>query len=238
MLWEIKRVTKPIAVSPELHKALRRILPDAQLCRQWVLPGCSLSLFLVRDVLSQRHLDADTARRVMDNPLYWILCWASGRVLAAYILEHPELVRGRRVLDFGSGSGVVAIAAAMAGASEVIACDIDPLALEATAANANLNECRLTLSDDFYAVQGPLDLIVAADILYDRANIPWLGRFAGRADHVLVADSRVRNFDVPPYEKLCERDSCTVPDMDEAREFNRVSIYTASAKTNPAVMGK
>lgn len=225
-------------VSPALNHALQQILPDARLSVQSVLPAHPLRLLLIRDVLSTRHLDSDTARRVMDNPLYWILCWASGRVLAAYILEHPELVRGRRVLDFGCGSGVVAIAAAMAGAQEVIACDIDPLALEATSYNAALNTCSLTLCADYDAVQGPVDIILVADVLYDRANLVWLDRFLTRADEVLVADSRVRNFDVPPYSKLCERDSCTVPDMDEAREFNRVSIYAASAQRNSAVTGE
>jgi predicted nicotinamide N-methyase len=228
----------PTAPPSELVKALQQILPDARLSVQSVLPEHTLSLLLIRDVLSQRHLDADTSRRVMDKPLYWILCWASGRILAAYILEHPELVQGRRVLDFGCGSGVVAIAAAMAGAKEVIACDIDPLALQASAHNAALNDCSLTLCDDFEAVQGRVDLILVADVLYDRANLSWLDRFIARADEVLVADSRVRNFDVPPYQKICERDSCTIPDMDEAREFNRVSLYAASVQSNSAARGE
>lgn len=232
---DLKPATK---ISPGLVDALRQILPDAQLSVQSVLSRHPLSLLLIRDVLSQRHLDADTSRRVMDKPLYWILCWASGRVLAAYILEHPELVQGRRVLDFGCGSGVVAIAAALAGAKEVIACDVDPLALEASAYNAALNACSLTLCDDFEAVQGQVDLILAADVLYDRANLSWLDRFIARADEVLVADSRVRNFDVPPYQKICERDSCTIPDMDEAREFNRVSLYAASVQSNSAARGE
>ncbi|WOJ95093.1 50S ribosomal protein L11 methyltransferase [Congregibacter variabilis] len=234
-MTDLKSVNK----SPsKLLGALQQILPEAQLDVQSVLPEHTLLLLLIRDVLSQRHLDADTSRRVMDNPLYWILCWASGRVLAAYILEHPELVRGRRVLDFGCGSGVVAIAAAMVGAKEVIACDIDPLALKATAYNAALNACSVTLCDDFEAVRGPVDLILVADVLYDRANLVWLDRFIARADTVLVADSRVRNFDVPPYQKICEQDSCTVPDMDEAREFNRVSLYTASVQSNSAARGE
>ncbi|WP_439101657.1 50S ribosomal protein L11 methyltransferase [Congregibacter sp.] len=134
----------------------------------------------------------------------------------------------QQALDFGCGSGVVAIAAAMAGAREVIACDIDPLALRATRYNATLNSVDLTLSDNFAAVNGEIDVILVADVLYEKGNFPWLQRFVERAGSVLVADSRVRDFSVPPYQKLCEQESCTIPDMDEAGEFNRVSIYAAA----------
>lgn len=221
-------------IPPELRIALGRVLPGAELSVQSVLPGRDLFLALIRDMSPQRHLDASTARLVMNNPLYWILCWASGRVLAAYILEHPELVRDRRVLDFGSGSGVVAIAAAIAGATEAIACDIDPLALAATTHNAQMNKVSVTLSEDFESVDGNVDVILAADVLYDKDNLPWLQRFVDRAGSVLIADSRVRDFSVPPYEKICEEKSCTIPDMDESGEFNVVSVYSVMSKSDAA----
>jgi predicted nicotinamide N-methyase len=212
-----------------LQAQLHSVLPGAELALQRIDSAVPLQLLLIRDALASRQLDPQTAQRVMDNPLYWMFCWASGQVLAAYLLEHPQLVLGRRVLDFGCGSGVVAIAAAKAGAGEVIACDIDPLALEATRFNAAANDVALTLSSDFDAVSGPIDLVLVADVLYDRGNLPWLDRLLARAGEVWVADSRVRDFERPPYVKIGERDSCTVPDMDEAREFNRVSIYRGCA---------
>ncbi|MGQ9426438.1 class I SAM-dependent methyltransferase [Gilvimarinus sp. F26214L] len=141
----------------------------------------------------------------------------------------PALVAGKRVLDFGCGSGVVAIAAAMAGAAEVIACDIDPLARAATDANAGLNRVALTLSEDFDQVRGEIDVIVAADVLYDRGNLPWLHRFRERANGVLVGDSRIKLFDFPGYRKLCETGGCTLPDLDESAEFRKVSIYANDA---------
>jgi predicted nicotinamide N-methyase len=208
---------------------LRHVLPGAELAVQ-TLPGhVPIRLALIRDALASRHLDPDTAERVMNNPLYWLFCWASGQVMAQYLLENPDVVRGKRVLDFGCGSGVVAIAAAKAGAGEVIACDIDPLALQASHYNAGINGVQLTLSDDFDAVSGHLDVILVADVLYDRSNMVWLDRFVARASDVWVADSRVRDFDRQPYLRITERDSCTVPDMDEAREFNRVALYRACA---------
>jgi predicted nicotinamide N-methyase len=164
-------------------------------------------------------------RAVMDNPLYWVFCWASGQVLAKFLLDDPAWVRGRRVLDFGCGSGVAAIAAALVGAEEVIACDIDPLAVEATASNAELNGVKLTLTDDYDTVDGPLDLILVADVLYDRGNFSWLERFVERADQVLIADSRVKDFDHPTYREIARRESCTWPDLDESHEFRDVRVY-------------
>lgn len=211
----------------QLQGRLHDILPSATLART-ALPGCGgLELWLLNADYPQGELDGDAVQRVMDNPLYWVFCWASGQVLAAHILGHPELVRGRRVLDFGCGSGVVAIAAAMAGAREVVACDIDELAIAATRANAALNDVELVLTDDFGNVDGELDLILVADVLYDRGNLPWLERFAQRASEVLVADSRVKDFVYPPYRQVARRDSCTIPNLDESAEFRDVRLYLA-----------
>ncbi|TGD76074.1 methyltransferase [Mangrovimicrobium sediminis] len=210
----------------QLARQLAAIIPGATL-REQVLPQCGdLRLLLLEDY-PRDVLDAEASQRVMDNPLYWVLCWASGQVLAEYLLDNPDTVRGRRVLDFGCGSGVVAIAAALVGAREVIACDIDPLALQATAYNAALNAVDLTLAADFEAVDGDLDLILVADVLYDRENLPWLERFTARAGQVLVADSRIRNFDRPPYRRIEQRESCTLPDLDESAEFRFVTLYRA-----------
>ncbi|MGB1139822.1 MAG: class I SAM-dependent methyltransferase [Halioglobus sp.] len=214
-----------VLLPAQLQEQLHAILPAAVLERT-ALPGCrGLELWLLNADYPQGELDAQAMQRVMDNPLYWVFCWASGQVLAAYILEQPELVRGRRVLDFGCGSGVVAIAAAMAGAREVVACDIDPLAMIATRANAALNGVDLVLADDFHNVDGELDLVLVADVLYDRGNLPWLERFVARAQQVLVADSRVKDFDFPPYKQVARRDSCTIPDLDESAEFRDVRLY-------------
>ncbi|MDX1599342.1 MAG: 50S ribosomal protein L11 methyltransferase, partial [Marinobacter sp.] len=102
--------------------------------------GCpQIALYLFDPSVLDGPLSHDEAQAVVAEPAYWSFCWASGQVLAGWILENPRRVAGKRVLDFGSGSGVVAIAAAMAGAAEAIACDIDPAALDAAAANAQLN---------------------------------------------------------------------------------------------------
>ena len=164
----------------------------------------------------------------LNEPAYWIFCWASGLALARKILREPELVRGKKVLDFGAGSGVVASAAALAGAAEVVACDIDPVSLSASAANATLNGVDVRLAGDFFALREDFDLVLAADVLYDKANHHFLEAFLQRAPEVLVADSRVKNLQVPPYILTGEEDAGTLPDLNEFDEFRRVRFYQAS----------
>jgi predicted nicotinamide N-methyase len=210
-----------------LGDSLRNILPGANL-KQIALPAApDIRLLLLEEDYPQGELSAEAVQRVMDNPLYWVFCWASGQVLASFLLNTPNWVRGKRVLDFGCGSGVVAIAAALAGAKEVIACDIDPLALAATRANAALSGVALTEIDNFFNVKGAIDLILVADVLYDRANLDWLERFAARAEKVLIADSRVKDFHHRDYRQIAQLGSCTLPDLDESPEFRDVRIYQA-----------
>ena len=135
---------------------------------------------------------------------------------------------GKRVLDFGAGSGVAAIAAARAGAAEVVACDLDPLALESCRANAELNGVELGYSGDFFAEADRFDLVVVADVLYDRANLPLLDHFLSRGREALVADSRVRDFAHPQYRRLAMLEACTWPDLAEPEQFRHVSLYHAA----------
>ena len=214
--------------SSALNQIVQSLLPTARV-EAFALPNVPIELYLINADFPRGRLPQEVALQLMEQPFYWAFCWASGAVLARYILDNPELVAGKRVLDFGTGSGVVAIAAAKAGAAEVIACDIDPAARTAAEANAQLNGVALTLSDDFDNVRGDVDVIVAADVLYDRDNLPWLARFQQKANTVLVGDSRIKNFDFPGYWKLCEVDACTLPDLDESAEFRKVSIYMGSA---------
>ncbi|MFJ6196477.1 class I SAM-dependent methyltransferase [Micromonospora sp. NPDC092111] len=127
-------------------------------------------------------------------PPYWASAWAGGQALARHLLDHPELAAGRRVLDLAAGSGLVAIAAALAGAAQVVANDIDPYAVAAVTVNARAN--RVTV----LARQGDLlddagtqaDLLVAGDVLYDRELagrvLPYLRRAADGGAQVLIGD--------------------------------------------------
>lgn len=210
-----------------LQAPLAELLGDAQL-RAETLPGTDLRLWLIDAENMDRAFDADETRRILEEPPYWCFCWASGLALARWFAEQPRWVTGKRVLDFGAGSGVAAIAAAKAGAAEVVACDLDPLALEACRANAALNGVTLGYSADFFAEADRFDLVVVADVLYDRANLPLLDHFLSRGREALVADSRVRDFAHPLYRRLAMLEACTWPDLAEPEQFRHVSLYHAA----------
>ncbi|MDH4581302.1 methyltransferase [Pseudomonas sp. BN415] len=213
--------------APEsLQQALTQLLGDASLGAE-TLPGTDLKLWLIDANNMDRAFSPEETRRILEEPPYWCFCWASGLALARWLAEKPEWVAGKRVLDFGAGSGVAAIAAAKAGAAEVVACDLDPLALEACRANAVLNGVELSYSADFFQEEDRFDLIIVADVLYDRANLPLLDHFLTRGRQALVADSRVRDFQHPLYTRLAILDACTWPDLAEPAEFRNVSLYHA-----------
>ena len=213
----------------DLTARLKRHLPFAQARRQALPEVPGLELFLLNPDFPQHELTAEEMSAALNYPAYWAFCWASGQVMARFLFDQPDWVRGKRVLDFGSGSGVAGIAAALAGAAEVVACDIDPDALAATAANARLNGVDIILQQDYEDCDGEFDLVLVADVLYDRANLPWLDRLLERAAAVLLADSRIRDFSHPAYRQLGCRQSNTWPDLDESAEFRTVSLYAGGA---------
>lgn len=210
-----------------LNQRIRLMLDDARVSAQ-ALPQCpQISLWLVEPEAMRRPFSQQEIINIQSYPAYWAFCWASGQVLAREILQNPHWVKGKKVMDFGAGSGVVAIACVMAGAREVIACDIDPDALLSCEANAALNNVSYRLHGDLFAFDEELDLLIAADVLYDKANLPLLDVFRNKARQVLVADSRVKDFDFPPYKAIGRHESFTVPDLDELDEFRWVNLYEA-----------
>jgi predicted nicotinamide N-methyase len=132
-------------------------------------------------------------------PPYWAFAWAGGQALARYLLDHPEAVAGKTVLDFGAGSGLGAIAAAKAGAARVIAAEIDAFAREAIALNAAANDVSLDITGaDLLGTDDPAwQAVIAGDICYEqplaaRAEA-WLRALARRAP-VLIGDPQRSYF--------------------------------------------
>ncbi|UNZ50020.1 class I SAM-dependent methyltransferase [Agrobacterium tumefaciens] len=126
-------------------------------------------------------------------PPFWAFAWAGGQGLARYVLDHPDSVCGRRVLDFASGSGLVAIAAAKAGASAVLAADIDPWTETAIRLNAALNEVDIAFTGlDLVGKPVEADVLLAGDVFYDRAFadllVPWFRELTEKGVSVLVGD--------------------------------------------------
>lgn len=129
-----------------------------------------------------------------DPAPFWAFAWAGGLALARHLLDHPELVRGKRVFDFATGSGLLAIAALRAGAVRAVACDTDPLAEAAVRANAELNGAAV----EFRAgdpIGDPLpgfDVVLAGDVFYEKPlahdALAWFASLAGRGVLVLAGD--------------------------------------------------
>ena len=127
-------------------------------------------------------------------PPFWAFAWAGGQALARHLLDHPETCRGRRVLDMGSGSGLVALAAMKAGAASVLAADLDRFALAAIAINAEANGVSVKAAGDDL-IGGPrpqVDLVTVGDLFYERdlagRLLAWLDGFLADGVPVLVGD--------------------------------------------------
>ncbi|GES53296.1 putative nicotinamide N-methyase [Rhizobium sp. ERR 1071] len=160
-------------------------------------------------------------------PPFWAFAWAGGQGLARYILDHPEIVAGKTVLDFASGSGLVAIAAKRAGAVQVIAVDIDPWAGTAIRLNAAENGVALDFSGDNMIGQAVDEgIILAGDVFYDRdfaaSLVPWLRRLAGDGKTVLVGDPGRAYL---PKDRLQEQATYQVP-VTRALEDSEVKKTT------------
>lgn len=127
-------------------------------------------------------------------PPFWAFAWAGGQALARYVLDHPAEIAGRVVLDLAAGSGLVAIAAAKAGASAVRAVEIDPRAVAAVSLNAAVNGVAVTadLADILDGDAGGADVVLAGDVFYSAAMAARVTRFLLRAaragSRVLVGD--------------------------------------------------
>ena len=126
-------------------------------------------------------------------PPFWAFAWAGGQGLARHVLDRPGLVAGKTVLDFASGSGLVGIAARLAGASAVLAADIDPWSGTAIRLNAELNGVPLDyIGKDMLGRDEGWDVVLAGDVFYDRAFAdaitPWFSALAARGATVLVGD--------------------------------------------------
>lgn len=153
-----------------------------------------LRLHLASEVvpLWQATEEALAARGV--PPPYWAFAWAGGQALARYVLDHPALVRGKRVLDFAAGSALAGIAAARAGARRVEASEIDDFAAAAIALNAAANSVAVDLrrEDLIACTQARWDLVLAGDVCYERPMAgrvaAWLSALAGAGVTVLLGD--------------------------------------------------
>ncbi len=163
-------------------------------------------------------------------PPYWAFAWAGGQALARHILDHPEIVRGKRVLDFASGSGIVAIAAMLAGATSAVASEIDAIGRVAIGLNAALNAVVFEITGEDVLATPPAawDVVVAGDVCYERpmadAALAWLRTAAANGATVLLGDPGRAYLPKAELVALATYAVATSRDLEDA-EVKRTSVW-------------
>ncbi len=144
-------------------------------------------------------------------PPFWAFAWAGGQALARHILDQPETVKGKHVIDLASGSGLVAIAAMKAGAASVLAADIDEFSVAAMRVNAAANDCILeTTSEDLLASPAPpCDIILVGDLFYERELAKRCFGFLKASNALALIGDPGRSY--LPKDKLVQVASYSVP---------------------------
>jgi predicted nicotinamide N-methyase len=187
-----------------------------------------VKLHLAHEALPIWQKTEDELGKIGLPPPFWAFAWAGGQALARYILDNPDIVKGKRVIDIASGSGLVAIAAMKAGAASVLAADIDKFAEAAMEVNAALNNVRLTItSKDLLVSPIPeTDVILVGDLFYERSVaekcLAWLQQAQPKT--ILIGDPG-RSY--LPKDKLTKIACYAVPvsrDLEDA-EIKQTAVW-------------
>jgi predicted nicotinamide N-methyase len=213
--------------------AARRAFILANTRRQSPPHTPELELHLADEVTPIWRLTEEELGELGLPPPFWAFAWAGGQALARYLLDHPAEVASKRVIDFATGSGIVAIAAMKAGAAQVLAADIDPFCAAAVALNAAANDVAVEFTDiDLLETWPPAaDLILAADICYEKpmaeAVMAWLGTAYAAGTRVLIGDPGRSYFPKSGLVQLAEYRVPTSRELEDA-EIKHTAVWTLS----------
>jgi predicted nicotinamide N-methyase len=213
------RKTQPTRVSPDEFIRANTLAMAPPLVPE-------ITLHLAAEVVPLWRATEEELAQMGVPPPYWAFAWAGGQALARYILDHPQIVAGKRVLDIGSGSGLVGIAAMKAGAKAVTAADIDAFAAAAIAINATANGVTVKVATcNLIGEHAPWDVILVGDLFYERplaeSLLAWLRPL--RAD-VLMGDPGRTYFPKDGVEKLAAYSVATTRDLED-REIRETGVY-------------
>lgn len=210
-------------MTPEDTRAL--VLAHTRLTRPPVV--AEVELHLVEDIVELwEHTGKDLP------PPFWAIAWLGGQALARYLLDHPDEVAGKRVLDLGSGSGLVAIAAKLAGAASVLATDIDPMCAVVIPMNAAINDVAIdvTVTDLLNADPPDVDVILAGDVWYERdlarQVLRWFDLSPAR---VLLGDPGRAYLPQEGWTELASYDVPTTRDL-EGVDSRRVRVFSPAPR--------
>jgi predicted nicotinamide N-methyase len=200
------------------------IKANARLMAPPLLP--EIKLYLASEVVPLWRATEEELAEIGVPPPYWAFAWAGGQALARYVLDHPDIVRGKQVLDIGAGSGLVGLAAAKAGAAGVLAADIDAFSCAAIRLNAKANACEIAVTDeDKIGAAGRWDVILVGDLFYERPLaerlLAWLEPLGMPA---LLGDPGRNYFPKSGVEKLASYSVQTTRDLED-REIRETGVY-------------
>jgi predicted nicotinamide N-methyase len=200
------------------------IIANAALIAPPLVP--EIRLYLATEVVPLWRATEEELEKMGVPPPYWAFAWAGGQALARYILDHPEQIMGKHVLDIGSGSGMVAIAAAKAGAASVLAADIDAFSIAAIRLNALANGVTVAVTqDDLIGAEGDWDVILVGDLFYERPLaerlLAWLKTLGCPA---LLGDPGRSYFPKDQVEPLAVYNVQTSRDLED-REIRETGVY-------------
>jgi predicted nicotinamide N-methyase len=216
-------------IEPTLDGRRRFILENTRPQRPPHTP--ELELRLADEITPIWRMTEEALEEMGLPPPFWAFAWAGGQALARYLLDHPERVAGKRVIDFASGSGIVAIAAMKAGAASVLAADIDVFCGAAVALNAQANGVAVAFTDENLLDAPPpawAEVILAGDICYEKPLaervIAWLGQARAAGAAVLIGDPGRSYFPREGLEKLAEYQVPTTRELEDM-EVKKTAVW-------------
>ena len=185
-----------------------------------------IKLHLATEVVPLWRATEEELTKIGVPPPYWAFAWAGGQALARHVLDHPQLVAGKRVLDIGAGSGLVGLAACRAGSASVLAADIDAFACAAIALNAAANHCKVGITQaDLIGTPPAWDVILVGDLFYERPLAERLLEWLGPLDvPALLGDPGRAYFPKTNVEKLASYSVQTTRDLED-REIRETGVY-------------
>jgi len=196
-----------------------------------------IRLYLADEVHDLWHKTEEELQEIGLPPPFWAFAWAGGQGLARCILDHPKLVAGRHVLDFASGSGLVAIAAAMAGAQSVMAADTDPFCETAVRLNAAANQVEIGFTAaNLIGKKGDWDVLLAGDVFYDKVLaghlVPWFEELHRKGVTILIGDPGRSYLPNSGLERLAVYE-VPVTRLLEDSEVKRTTVWRLARPISP-----
>ncbi len=186
-----------------------------------------IKLYLAHEVIPVWQKTEEQLGEMGLPPPFWAFAWAGGQALARYILDNPEIVKAKRVLDLASGSGLVGIAAMKAGAASVLAADIDSFAQSAIAINAKANDCSIAVTgeDLLNGAAQNFDVILVGDLFYEQSTASRCFHFLQKSQADILIGDPERSY--LPKDKLISVAQYSVPvsrDLEDS-EIKKTSVW-------------